>query len=170
MKISVHRLFQAPGELPRERPTHAEAVEQKYDRGGGTGVRTSQLSAQSIRARRSRIGCAKAPQPPWFRHPWTHASQSVSIFSLIVCDHHTQTYDQLILGCTQLSFTSRPYFRAGLDLYRRYAGFSPASQESAMVSQSKHWSGSDRPAPPPLLESYWLRMLDAVVGHSIVNF
>ena len=34
--------------------------------------------------------------------------------------------------------------RAGMDLYRRYGGFSPASKGPAMLSQSKHWSGSRR--------------------------
>jgi len=44
----------------------------------------------------------------------------------------------------QLSFTSGPYVRAGMDLYRRYAGLSPASKGSAKLPQSKHWSGGRR--------------------------
>ena len=63
---------------------------------------------------------------------------------LRMCGHHTQTYDLLILRSPQLSFTSRPYIRADMDLYRRYAGFSPVSKGSAMLSQSKHWSGGCR--------------------------
>jgi len=35
------------------------------------------------------------------------------------------------------SLTSRPYVRVGMDLYRWYAGFSPASKVSMMLSQSK---------------------------------
>ena len=34
--------------------------------------------------------------------------------------------------------------RAGMDLYIRYGGFSPASKGPAMLSQPKHWSGSRR--------------------------
>ena len=39
-------------------------------------------------------------------------------------------------------FTSEPY--VGMHLFRRYAGFSPASEGSAILSQSKHWSGGRR--------------------------
>ena len=37
-----------------------------------------------------------------------------------------------------------PYVRAGMDLYRRYAGFLPASKGSAMLSQSNNRSGGRR--------------------------
>ena len=43
--------------------------------------------------------------------------------------------------------------RAGMDLYRRYADFSPASKGSAMLPQSNIGpavAGSAGPSPPPL--------------------
>ena len=48
----------------------------------------------------------------------------------------------LVLRSPQLFFTFGLYVRAGMDLYRRYAGFLPASKGSAMLSQSKYCSGS----------------------------
>ena len=91
-----------------------------------------------------------------FQVPWepceraTHTSQSE--FCLVVtyskqqqprmCGHHTQNL--LVLMSPQLSFSFGPYFCAGMDLYKRYVGFSPASKGSVMPSQSKHWSGSCR--------------------------
>ena len=44
-------------------------------------------------------------------------------------------------------------YDTGMDLYRQYPGFSPASKGSAILSQSKHWSNGRRvswTAPPPL--------------------
>ena len=50
----------------------------------------------------------------------------------------------LVLKSRHLSFASGPYVRVGMDLYTRYAGFSPASKGSAMLSQSNHRSGGRR--------------------------
>ena len=49
--------------------------------------------------------------------------------------------------------------RADMDLYRRYIGFSPVRKGSAMLSQSKHWSGGRRvcqtcSAAPVILPGY----------------
>ena len=61
-----------------------------------------------------------------------------------MCGHHAQT-----CICSAHSQVSTALFyvwticscRHG-SVYRRYAGFLPASKGSAMLSQSKHWSGS----------------------------
>ena len=50
-----------------------------------------------------------------------------------------------ILGVTESSDTG-----VGMDMYRWYAGFSPASKGSAMLSKSKYWAGSAGPASLPL--------------------
>ena len=55
-------------------------------------------------------------------------------------------------GLHRSLFTFRPYIRVGINMYRRYAGFSPASNRSAMLSHNigPAVAGSAGPAPPPL--------------------
>ena len=60
---------------------------------------------------------------------------------------HSRKYGipvQFFLGKIRFPMTPDRDVRAGMDLYRRYAGFSPASKRSVMLSQSKHWSGGRR--------------------------
>ena len=57
-----------------------------------------------------------------------------------MCGHRAQNLTESQVS-PALSFTSYRDVRAGMDLYRQYAGFSPASKGSAILSQSKHWSG-----------------------------
>ena len=47
-----------------------------------------------------------------------------------MCGHRAKTCDLLFSGLR----SSRPYVRGGMNLYRRYAGFSPASKGSVMLS------------------------------------
>ena len=69
-----------------------------------------------------------------------------------MCSRRAQNL--LILRSPQLSFTFGPYVRVGMDLYRQYAGFLPASKGSAMCYLSQNigpvvaWSAG--PALPPL--------------------
>ena len=90
----------------------------------------------------------------WFQAPGephegaTHAScpQFCLVFSLIAMPAENVWPPHSKSACSQLSppklsFTSRPGdVCVGMDLYRRYVGFSPASKELGMLSQSKHWS------------------------------
>ena len=60
----------------------------------------------------------------------------------------------LILRSPQLSFTSGPQVRAGMDLYRQYVGISPASKGRRCylsVNIGPAVAGSAGPAPPPLI-------------------
>ena len=88
----------------------------------------------------------------------THASRSGSLIfnqrQPRMCGHRAQTYDLLILRSPQLSFTSGPQVRAGMDLYRRYVGISPASKgRRCYLSQNigPAVAGSAGPAPPSLI-------------------
>ena len=61
---------------------------------------------------------------------------------------------------------------ASMDLYRRYAGFLPASKGSAMLSQSKHWFGGCRvcrtcsAAPDSVCHVYYLHVCVITLGES----
>ena len=68
------------------------------------------------------------------------------VFSLIVFQA-TPTMATTLKICSFSGINCSPDcdVRAGKDLYRRYAGFLPASKGSvAMLSQSKHWSSGCR--------------------------
>ena len=77
----------------------------------------------------------------------THASRSVSLILFqstpaenvwSPCSNLWSAHSQVSAA---LSFTPGPYVHAGMDLYRWYIGFLPASNGSTILSQSKYWSG-----------------------------
>ena len=80
----------------------------------------------------------------------THETQSMFCFAFsldLISSSARQecvATELLVLRSLQLSFTLGPEVRAGTNLCRRYACFSPTIEGSATSSQSKHWSGDRR--------------------------
>ena len=116
----------------------------------------------------------------------TNASQSdfCLVFSLIIFQAMTAKSvwpPHSKSACSQALFYVWSIHSSGHgSVCRRYVGFSPASKESAMLSQSKHWSGSRRVCQT-CSASPVVRYTDStgvvvsadvgcLVGHSIVNF